>query len=309
MALGININRTKTQIGTDNLFSSQAERDLIAKERIEEIPVESIDAYSTSYGEHPYTVENDNDMKALIESVAINGILETTIVRLMPTGRYQMLSGHRRLYAAIQNNIKTIPAVVKTMTDEEATIAMVDCNLRREHIKPSVKAKAMQMRQEAIKKIGRPAKDTQDRISNTANKEYRSRDVVAEEYGVSGEQVRRTIKLNDLIPELMELLDEGIIKTTIGYELAFLKPDIQMEVYRQMTDNESGISLSQAQELRKIHTQKGVEKIIKKPKANQKPKYHIPCKDLDGIMPKDVKDVRKYIIEAVKFYEENKPKN
>lgn len=201
-----------------------------------------------SFPEHPFKVRSDESMQATIESIKSYGVLVPAIVRPRKEGGYEIIAGHRRKFACDQAGIKTMPVIVRDLDDNEATIIMVDSNLHRENILPSERAQAYKMKMEAIKRqAGRPSKNSPQVASN-----YRSDDEAAKEEGISGDTIRRYIRLTDLIPPLQDLVDEKKIGLTPASEISFLKPKEQ-ELLLTTIDSEQAVpSLSQAQRLKKL---------------------------------------------------------
>ena len=195
----------------DELFSSQEERDDAKLERVKEIPLNELHPFR----DHPFKIQNDEEMKRLIESVQKFGTLTPALARPMPEGGYELISGHRRLAACQVLGIETMPIIVRDMTDDEAVIAMVDANLQREHILPSEKAFAYKMKLDAIKHQGIASSQLGTRL-------IRSDEKVAMDAGESRNQVQRYIRLTYLIPELLEMVDENKIAFNPAVEISYL---------------------------------------------------------------------------------------
>ena len=201
----------------EDLFTSQEERDRALADEVRQIPLGEIDPFP----EHPFRVADDEEMEALVESVARNGVLVPLAVRPVDGGRYGLVSGHRRKAAAERAGLESVPCIVKEMSYDEAVIAMVDSNLQRESILPSERAFAYAMRLEAMNRQGKRTDLTC--VQNEHKLEgKRSRDVLAEELGVSGAKVRRYIRLTNLIPELLALVDEGRMRMLPAVEEEWL---------------------------------------------------------------------------------------
>ena len=200
-----------------------------------------------SFANHPFKVLDDDKMDDLVESIKQNGVLTPVLVRPDKNNSYEMISGHRRMHAAIKAGLETIPAIVRDMDDDTAIILMVDSNCQREHILPSEKAKAYQMKLEAIKrKGGRPSKNNLSQVGTN----FRADEVVAQGAGESRNQIQRYIRLNNLTPDLMQLVDDGRLKTTPAVELSYLTPEEQEEFLSYMEEEGCTPSLSQAQKLK-----------------------------------------------------------
>lgn len=187
------------------------------------------------FRDHPFKVIDDDKMHELVESVMMNGVLTPVIVRPVEDGFYEMISGHRRLFAVNQIGLEKIPAIVKEYSDDEAVLAMVDSNLQREEILPSEKAFAYKMRYEAMRrKAGRPNKNN----SSLIGRNYQTDIVLAEEVGESRNQVHRFLRLTQLIPSIFDLIDKKTLAIVTGVEISFLKPEVQEMLYEYMLEND-----------------------------------------------------------------------
>ncbi len=201
---------------------------------------------------HPFKVRDDDAMKETVESMKQFGILVPAIVRPLDGGDYEIVAGHRRAHAAELAGISEMPAIVREMDDDSAVIFMVDSNLQREDILPSERATAYKMKLEAIKRrAGRPSRDSKDNSPQLAAN-FRSDDEVAKDAGVSGDTVRRYIRLTELQPELQEMVDKGKIGLTPAVELSYLKPEEQAAVIETIDSEQAVPSLSQAQRMKKL---------------------------------------------------------
>lgn len=233
---------------------------------------------------HPYKVLDNEEMEALAESIRTDGILSPLIVRpLENTGEYEVISGHRRLYAAQKAGLKTIPAFVYEISREEAAILLVDSNLHREHILPSEKAFAYRMKMEALKHQGRTSPQFGEKM------------VTAEKVGMDGgdskNQVLRYVRLTYLIPDLLQLVDNGKIALTPAVELSYLPQNAQAVLLEEIHRNDCTPSLSQAVRLKKQYqaetlTAEGIREIMSEEKANQKERIHIPTERIRKYFPK-----------------------
>lgn len=211
----------------DDLFTSQEERDERTREKIEEISLSEID----DFPEHPFHVRDDDELQRLAESVREVGVITPVKLRRKDDGRYELVSGHRRKHAAGLAGLDTLPSVVKTMTRDEAIIEMVDANLQRERILPSEKAFSYKMKLDAIKRQGQRSDLTCAPVAHKL-KGRRSRDVIAEEAGESKDQIRRYVRLTELIPEILELVDEGSIGMRPAVEISYLSKTEQVDLFK-----------------------------------------------------------------------------
>lgn len=217
-------------------------------ETIQQIPLAQIHAFPN----HPFQVRDDDLMQDTVDSIQKVGILNPVILRPDPGGGYEMISGHRRMYAADLIGMKEIPALVRNMTDDEAVIFMVDSNLQREEILPSERAKAYKMKLEAIKRqAGRPAKENGDQIGHHLSNK-KSVEIIADESGASKSQVQRYIRLTELDPQLQKMVDEKKIGITPAVELSYLKPEEQTLLLDTIDSEQATPSLSQAQRMKKL---------------------------------------------------------
>lgn len=183
---------------------------------------------------HPFKVLDDEKMDVLVESIKENGVLTPVIVRTDKTGNYEMISGHRRLHAAGLAGLNEIPAIVNEMSDDEAIIRMVDSNIQGEEILPSERAFSFKMKMDAMKRQGQ-----RNDLTSGQNVPKSASDVIGEENGMSGRQVKRYIRLTELIPELLEYTDNKKIALTMGVELSYLNPQVQKWVYEYFNENGS----------------------------------------------------------------------
>ena len=222
--------------------------DIEPDEKIVEIEMERL----RSFRNHPFKVKADADMLQLIESISKYGVMNPLIVRPIPEGVYEIISGHRRKYAAQQLGFRKLPVIIRVMRDDDAVINMVDSNLQREKICPSEKAFAYKMKYDAIKRKGGRKKRSQDDHYLTGRKTV---ELMGEDFGDSPKQVQRFLKLTELIPELLEMLDEGAIGFNPAYEIAFLKTEEQNDLIEAMNFTQSMPSLSQAQRIKKLSIQ------------------------------------------------------
>lgn len=264
----------------EDLFTSQEERDRALSDEVRQIPLGEIDPFP----EHPFRVADDEEMEALVESVARNGVLVPLAVRPVDGGRYGLVSGHRRKAAAERAGLESVPCIVKEMSYDEAVIAMVDSNLQRESILPSERAFAYAMRLEAMKRQGERTDLTC--VQNEHKLEgKRSRDVLAEELGVSGAKVRRYIRLTNLIPELLALVDEGRMRMLPAVEASYLSRREQETLLDAMRENACTPSHSQALKMKRF-SQEGelgealIRSIMEEEKPNQVESFRIPKRSI-----------------------------
>ena len=229
----------------DDLFSTEEERQDAKLEKIQILPLSELHPFEG----HPFQVRDDEEMDKMVDSVKEYGVMTPAIVRPRRDGGYEIVAGHRRCHASQRAGVDTMPCIVRDMDDDTAIILMVDSNCQREHILPSEKAKAYQMKLEAIKRQGRRSDLTSGQVGPKLE-ERRSNQIVAEKAGESVKQVQRFIRLNKLTPDLMQLVDEGRLKTTPAVELSYLTPEEQEEFLSYMEEEGCTPSLSQAQKLK-----------------------------------------------------------
>ena len=227
----------------DNLFSSEEERQDAKLEKIQILPLSELHPFAN----HPFQVRDDEEMDKMVDSVKEYGVMTPAIVRPRKLGGYEIVAGHRRCHASQRAGAETMPCIVRDMDDDTAIILMVDSNCQREHILPSEKAKAYEMKLEAIRrKAGRPSKENSRQVVG----DFESADLVGQASGESGRQVQRFIRLNKLPPELMQLVDDGKLKPTPAVELSYLTPEEQEDFLSYMEEEGCTPSLSQAQKLK-----------------------------------------------------------
>lgn len=232
--------------GLDDLFSTEENRQEEQREQVQQIPIDALHPFTN----HPFKVLDDEAMTRTVESIVQYGVLAPLLARPRPDGDgYEIISGHRRQYAAKLAGLDTLPVIVRKMSDDAAVILMVDSNLQREHILPSERAFAYKMKLEAIKHQGART----DLTSVQVEQKLSARDQVAKEAGErSGIQVMRYVRLTELIPELLDMVDEKKIAFNPAYELSFLKPDEQQMLVETMDYEQATPSLSQAQRMKKF---------------------------------------------------------
>ncbi len=228
----------------DDIFSTEESRQT---EQIQQIPISELHPFKN----HPFKVLDDEAMQRTVESVAQFGVLAPLIARPRPEGGYEIISGHRRQHAAQLAGLTTLPVIVRNMSDDEAVIHMVDSNLQREHILPSERAFAYKMKLEAIKNQGARSDLTSGQIGQKLQGTI-SRDIVAQEAGDSSRNVQRFIRLTNLIPELLDLVDQKKISFNPAVELSYLTASEQRDFLEAMQDTQNAPSLSQAQRIKKL---------------------------------------------------------
>lgn len=242
--------KAKTSITTENRSGSAA--DAAAKEQRTEMPLSDLHPFEG----HPFKVLDDELMEQTVESIKQIGVVSPLIVRPDPEGGFEILSGHRRLHAAQLAGLETVPVIVKEMDDDAAIIFMVDSNLQRENILPSERAFSYKMKLEAMKhQAGRPSKENDSQLGNNYGK--LSSEEMAEELGTSKNQIFRYIRLTNLIPEILDMVDEKKIAFNPAVELSYLKPSEQKEFLEAMDYAQASPSLSQAQRLKKLSQEGG----------------------------------------------------
>ena len=234
--------------GLDDLFSTEENRQEEQREQVQQIPIDELHPFTN----HPFKVLDDEAMTRTVESIAQYGVLAPLIARPRPEGGYEIISGHRRQYAAKLAGLDTLPVIVRQMSDDAAVILMVDSNLQREHILPSERALAYKMKLDAMRRTsGRPSKENPRQLVGN----FETADVVGKESGESGRQVQRFIRLTNLIPELLDMVDEKKISFNPAVELSYLDESQQRDFLEAMEDTQNAPSLSQAQQLKKMAQQ------------------------------------------------------
>ena len=235
--------------GLDDLFSTEENRQEEQWEQVQQIPIDALHPFTN----HPFKVLDDEAMTRTVESIAQYGVLAPLIARPRPDGDgYEIISGHRRQYAAKLAGLDTLPVIVRQMSDDAAVILMVDSNLQREHILPSERALAYKMKLDAMRRTsGRPSKENVSQIGT----QKRSDQIMAEELGESRNQIQRFIRLTNLIPELLDMVDEKKIAFNPAVELSYLDESQQRDFLEAMEDTQNAPSLSQAQQLKKMAQQ------------------------------------------------------
>ena len=234
--------------GLDDLFSSEETRQEEQREQVQQIPVDELFPFKN----HPFKVLDDDAMTRTVESISQFGVLAPLIARPRPEGGYEIISGHRRKHAAELAHLDTVPVIVRNMEDDAATILMVDSNLQREHILPSERAFAYKMKLDAMRRTsGRPSKENPRQVVGN----FETAEIIGKESGESGRQVQRFIRLTNLVPELLDMVDEKKISFNPAVELSYLDENQQRDFLEAMNDTQNAPSLSQAQQLKKLAQQ------------------------------------------------------
>ena len=282
--------------GYDELFMTQQERADTRKPKVEGHPLTEL----TPFKNHPFKVKNDAEMAELMKSIADAGVLSPALARPKEGGGYELISGHRRLAACKALGMDTMPVIVRRLTDEEAVITMVDSNLQREHILPSEKAFAYKMKLDALKHQGKTSAQVAQKLSV---------EIVGEAAGESKDQVRRYIRLTNLIPEILQMVDDGKIALTPAVELSYLQPPEQETLFSIMDCDEVTPSLSQAQRLRRMSeeqrfTGSAVMQLMSEVKGNQVEYVKVPVDKLRSFFRPDtsMKQMTETLVKAMDFY-------
>ena len=282
--------------GYDELFMNDQERADIRKPKVEEIPLTEL----TPFKDHPFKVKNDEEMAELMKSIADSGVLAPALARPKDGGGYELISGHRRLAACKALGMETMPVIIRDLTDEEAVITMVDSNLQREHILPSEKAFAYKMKLEAIKHQGKASTQLAQKLSV---------ELVGDAAGESKDQVRRYIRLTELIPEILQMVDDGKIALTPAVELSYLQDFEQEALFSIMDCDEVTPSLSQAQRLRRMSedqtfTDRTAMQVLSEVKGNQVEYVKVPVDSLRSYFRPDtsIKQMTETLVKAMEFY-------
>lgn len=289
----------------DDLFETDESREDLKRERLMEIPISQI----CDFPDHPYQVKDDESMMELVESIRTRGLIQPVLVRPVENGKYEMVSGHRRKRAFELANIEKIPARVMELTRDEAILSMVDSNLQRDEILPSEKAKAYKMRLEAMKRqAGRPSKENADPMGPNL-KGIRSNTELASQVNESETQIKRYIRLNELIEPLLNLVDEKLIAMRPAVEISYLSEDAQKWIFEAIEYNDCTPSHAQTLRMRKFADQGKLSKdvidtIMDEDKPNQKEKSPFRDDRITSHIPKNVPKEKhcEFVIKAVDYY-------
>ena len=296
----------------DDLFQTDESRAEAALSKIRDIPLSEIDEFP----DHPFKVLMDEDMEQLVESIKRNGVMTPATVRLKEDGRYELISGHRRRKACELAGLETLKCEVKDLSRDEAIIIMVESNLQRSTILPSEKAFAYKMRLEAMKRqAGRPTKDNYSPMGN--NLEFAtSSDELAEKVGESKNQIFRFIRLTELVPEILQMVDERQIAFRPAVEISYLTEEQQYTLLEAMEYNDATPSLAQAIKMKKFNqdgklTDEVIQSIMEEEKPNQKEKPAFRDERITKLIPKTVPKGQEtdFVVKALEFYNRHLQRN
>ena len=277
-----------------DLFSTSDERALEAQtqERVMMLPVSELHDFPG----HPFRVRDDEEMEKLAESITQHGILMPGLVRPRAAGGYEIVAGHRRKFASMKAGIREMPVIVRDMDDDTAVILMVDSNVQRENVLPSEKARAYKMKLDAMKRQG----ERTDLTSAGIRQKLSSVQKIADDAGEGKTKIQQYIKINDLIPELLEMVDGNEIKFNPAYELAFLRPEEQAMLHDILQAEEVTPSLSQAQQLKRASqegrlSEQDIAAIMREEKAQTRDtgKVTLPAKEIEQFFPKSYTPAQK----------------
>ena len=296
----------------DSMFTTQEERDNAQRSYVTDLPIAEI----SDFPDHPFKVRMDESMTEMVESVKERGVLSPVLVRPMPDGGYQMVSGHRRKMAAELAELPTVPCIVRELTDDEAIIIMVDSNLQREQVLPSEKAFAYKMKLDAMKRQGQRTDLTCEPVAHKL-KGMKSRDIVAEQAGESKDQIRRYIRLTNLIPEIIDMVDNSVLKEKgqlqmalrPAVELSYLTEAEQKDLLETMTVEDCTPSHAQAIKIRDF-SEKGklnpdvILSIMQEEKPNQVEQFKMPRNRIDKFFPAGTpaQKIEDTIVKALEMY-------
>lgn len=286
----------------DDLFATQAQRDEEQLSKIRDIPLELID----DFPDHPFKVRDDEDMMQLVESVKERGVITPATVRQKEDGRYELVSGHRRKRACELAGFETLRSEIVDLNRDEATILMVESNFQRSEILPSEKAFAYKMRLEAMKRqAGRPRKENVSPVGTN----LRTDEQIAQETGDSRNQIHRYVRLTNLVPELLEFVDEGRIKMRPAVELSYLDEDCQRDVVDEIDLNDATPSHDQTIRMRKLFnegnlTTEAIHAVMSEEKPNQKEKIVLRGDRVRQLIPKNipVSQTEDFVCKALEHY-------
>ena len=292
----------------DDLFQTDESRAEAALSKIRDISISEIDEFP----DHPFKVLMDEDMEQLVESIKRNGVMTPATVRLKEDGRYELISGHRRKKACELAGLETLKCEVKDLTRDEAIIIMVESNLQRSVILPSEKAFAYKMRLEAMKRQG----ERTDLTSAPMVQKLTSREKIAEKSGDSHEQVRRFIRLTELVPEILQMVDEKQIAFRPAVEISYLAEEQQYTLLEAMSYNDATPSLAQAIKMKKFNqdgklTDEVIQSIMEEEKPNQKEKPAFRDERITKLIPKTVPKGQEtdFVVKALEFYNRHLQRN
>ncbi len=288
----------------DDLFTTQAQRDEEQLSKIRDIPLELID----DFPDHPFKVRDDEDMMQLVESVKERGVITPATVRQKEDGRYELVSGHRRKRACELAGFETLRSEIVDLNRDEATILMVESNFQRSEILPSEKAFAYKMRLEALSRQGKRTDLTSNPLGRKSNGKETAQ-IIGEQSGDSQTQVRRYIRLTNLVPELLEFVDEGRIKMRPAVELSYLDEDCQRDVVDEIDLNDATPSHDQTIRMRKLFnegnlTTEAIHAVMSEEKPNQKEKIVLRGDRVRQLIPKNipVSQTEDFVCKALEHY-------
>ena len=296
----------------DDLFQTDESRAEAALSKIRDIPLSEIDEFP----DHPFKVLMDEDMEQLVESIKRNGVMTPATVRLKDDGRYELISGHRRKKACELAGLETLKCEVKDLTRDEAIIVMVESNLQRSVILPSEKAFAYKMRLEAMnRQAGRPSKKNLTPMVSDFEK-VRTNEKLGNEVGESREQIRRFIRLTELVPEILQMVDEKQIAFRPAVEISYLAEEQQYTLLEAMSYNDATPSLAQAIKMKKFNqdgklTDEVIQSIMEEEKPNQKEKPAFRDERITKLIPKTVPKGQEadFVVKALEFYNRHLQRN
>ena len=292
--------------GFDEIFMDDKELKESRLPKIVQIPLDRIDEFP----DHPFQGRMDDDMEQLVESIKERGVITPVTLRKKEDGRYETVSGHRRIKACELAGLDMVPAEIKDLTRDEAIILMVDSNLQRTTILPSEKAKSYKMRMEAMKRLpGRPPKENSGPVGHNYEGQ-KSRDIIADESGDSARQIQRYIRLNELIPSVLDMVDEGKIAMRPAVELSYLSSTEQEQLYEAMEYTDATPSHAQAIKMKEFSkngklTPEVIESIMSEEKPNQKEKINLSYSQARKYIPASVpyEKTADYIYKALEYYQ------
>ena len=296
----------------DDLFQTDESREEAKLSKIRDIPISEIDEFP----DHPFKVLMDEDMEQLVESIKRNGVMTPATVRLKEDGRYELISGHRRKKACELAELETLKCEVKELTRDEAIIVMVESNLQRSVILPSEKAFAYKMRLEAMnRQAGRPSKDNLTPMVSDLDT-TRTNEKLGKEVGESREQIRRYIRLTELVPEILQMVDERQIAFRPAVEISYLTEEQQYTLLEAMEYNDATPSLAQAIKMKKYNqygklTSEVIQSIMEEEKPNQKGKPAFRDERITKLIPKTVPRGQEtdFVVKALEFYNRHLQRN
>ena len=298
-------NASEMLTSLDSLFTTQEQRDEAKRDSVQDIPISQI----SDFPEHPFKVKQDEAMLEMAESVRQYGVLVPGLVRQLDDGSYQMVSGHRRKMASELAGRDTIPCIVRDLTDDEAVIIMVDSNLQRERVLPSEKAFAYKMKLDAMRRqAGRPSKENGVPLGHHFQ-QGKSREILADNSPDSNTQIQRYIRLTNLIPEILDMVDDGRIAFRPAVELSYLTEQEQSALYDTMGREDCTPSLAQAIKMKEF-SKNGklgpdvIESIMSEEKPNQKEKFTFKAERLRQYIPSNIpyEKTEDYVLKALEYY-------